>query len=81
MFFTVDEEFDESVITVLDTNGKYDEIVIYFSENGVYVVQYNESTEVESTIEISTEMWETMIEAYNRTSGTYITVGSTQPVK
>ena len=76
MFFTVDEEFDESVITVLDTNGKYDEIVIYFSENGVYVVQYNESTEVESTIEISTEMWETMIEAYNRTSGTYVTVGS-----
>ena len=37
MFFTVDEEFDESVITVLDTNAKYDEIVIYFSENGVYV--------------------------------------------
>tara|TARA_B110000858_G_scaffold177830_1_gene213158 strand:- start:1182 stop:1427 length:246 start_codon:yes stop_codon:yes gene_type:complete len=81
MFFTVDEEFDESVITVLDTNGQYDEIVMFFSENGIYIVQYNESTEVESTIEISTEMWETMIEAYNRTSGTYITVGSTQPVK
>ena len=81
MFFTVDEEFDESVITVLDTNGQYDEIVMFFSENGIYIVQYNESTEVESTIEISTEMWETMIEAYNRTSGTYITAGSTQPVK
>ena len=45
---------------------------MYFSENGVYIVQYNEKTDSDAIIELSTEMWETMIEAYNRTNGTYI---------
>jgi MinD-like ATPase involved in chromosome partitioning or flagellar assembly len=70
--FTVDEEFDESIVTVLDNKGKYEDITMYYSENGVYIVQYNEQTDSDAIIELSTEMWETMIEAYNRTNGTYI---------
>ena len=70
--FTVEEEFDESIVTILDNNGQYEDITMYFSENGVYIVQYNEKTDSDTIIELSTEMWETMIEAYNRTNGTYI---------
>ena len=70
--FTVEEEFDESIVTILDNNGQYEDITMYFSENGVYIVQYNEKTDSDSIIELSTEMWETMIEAYNRINGTYI---------
>jgi len=70
--FTVDEEFDESIVTVLDNKGRYEDITMYYSENGVYIVQYNEQTDSDAIIELSTEMWETMIEAYNRTNGTYI---------
>jgi MinD-like ATPase involved in chromosome partitioning or flagellar assembly len=70
--FTVEEEFDESIVTILDNNGQYEDITMYFSENGVYIVQYNEKTDSDAIIELSTEMWETMIEAYNRTNGTYI---------
>jgi len=70
--FTVEEEFDESIVTVMDNNGQYEDIIMYYSENGVYIVQYNEQVDSDTIIELSTEMWETMIEAYNRTKGTYI---------
>ena len=70
--FTVEEEFDESIVTILDINGQYEDITMYYSENGVYITQYNEQTDEDTIIELTTEMWETMIEAYNRTNGTYI---------
>ncbi len=70
--FTVEEEFDESIVTILDINGQYEDIMMYYSENGVYITQYNEQTDEDTIIELTTEMWETMIEAYNRTNGTYI---------
>ena len=70
--FTVEEEFDESIVTILDVNGQYEDITMYYSENGVYITQYNEQTDEDTIIELTTEMWETMIEAYNRTNGTYI---------
>jgi hypothetical protein len=70
--FTVEEEFDESIVTILDINGQYEDIMMYYSENGVYITQYNEQTDEDTIIELTTAMWETMIEAYNRTNGTYI---------
>ena len=70
--FTVEEEFDESIVTILDNDGKYEDVTMYFSENGVYITQYNEQTDKDTIIELSSEMWETMIEAYNRSNGTYI---------
>ena len=70
--FTVEEEFDESILTILDVNGQYEDIIMYYCENGIYITQYNEQTDKDTIIELTTEMWETMIEAYNRTNGTYI---------
>jgi len=70
--FTVEEEFDESIVTILDVNGQYEDIIMYYCENGIYITQYNEQTDKDTIIELTTEMWETMIEAYNRTNGTYI---------
>ena len=51
--FTVEEEFDESIVTILDNNGQYEDITMYFSENGVYIVQYNEKTDSDAIIELS----------------------------
>ena len=70
--FTVEEELDESIVTILDVNGQYEDIIMYYCENGIYITQYNEQTDKDTIIELTTEMWETMIEAYNRTNGTYI---------
>ena len=70
--FTVEEEFDESIVTILDVNGQYEDIIMYYCENGIYITQYNEQTDKDTIIELTTEMWETMIESYNRTNGTYI---------
>ena len=70
--FTVEEEFDESIVTILDVNGQYEDIIMYYCENGIYITQYNEQTDKDTIIELTTEMWETMIEAYNRTNETYI---------
>ena len=70
--FKVEEEFDESIVTILDVNGQYEDIIMYYCENCIYITQYNEQTDKDTIIELTTEMWETMIEAYNRTNGTYI---------
>jgi|TARA_Y100000389_G_C17464116_1_gene524109 hypothetical protein len=73
--FTVEENFDESVVTVMDTTGKFEDVKAHFDEEGVYLVQYNETIDVDEMLLLSNEMWEMLIEAYNRTVGTYVVSG------
>jgi len=72
--FTVEEEFDETVVTVLDATGQFQDIKMYFSEDSVLITQtINDDDPYVSIIEISDRQWEKLILAYNSTSGTYKT--------
>ena len=70
--FTVEEEFDESIITIMDTKAKFQDVKVYFQEDVIYITQYNEEFDTHDVVKVSTEMWEMLIEGYNRTQGTYI---------
>ena len=72
--FTVEEEFDETVVTVLDATGQFQDIKMYFSEDSVLITQtINDDDPYVSIIEISDRQWEKLILAYNSTSGAYKT--------
>jgi len=70
--FTVEENFDESVVTVMDTNGIFEDVKMHFQEDVIYIAQYNKGNGSDELVQVSTGMWEMLIEAYNRTNGTYI---------
>ena len=70
--FTVEEEFDESFVTVMDTNANFEDVIMHFQEDIIYITQYDKEFDTHDVVKVSTEMWELLIEAYNRTDGTYI---------
>ena len=70
--FTVEEEFDESVVTVMDTKANFEDVKMHFQEDVIYIAQYDKEFDTHDVVKVSTEMWELLIEAYNRTHGTYI---------
>jgi hypothetical protein len=73
--FTVEEEFDETVVTVLDSQGEFQDIKMYFGEESVLITQtINDDDVWVSVIEMSDRQWEKLILAYNSTQGTYKTV-------
>lgn len=70
--FTVEEEFDESIVTVMDTAAKFEDVKMYFQADVIHITQYDKEFDTHDVVKVSTEMWELLIEAYNRTHGTYI---------
>jgi len=72
--FTVEEEFDETIVTVLDTTGQFQDIKMYFTEESVLIMQtINDDDPHVSIIEMSDRQWEKLILAYNSTNGAYKT--------
>jgi len=73
--FTVEEEFDETVVTVLDSQGEFQDVKMYFGEESVLITQaINDDDVWVSVIEMSDRQWEKLILAYSSTEGTYKTV-------
>ena len=73
--FTVEEEFDETVVTVLDSQGEFQDVKMYFGEESVLITQtINDDDVWVSVIEMSDRQWEKLILAYSSTEGTYKTI-------
>ena len=72
--FTVEEDFDETVVTVLDSQGVFQDVKMFFSEESVIITQImTDDDEYVSVIEMSDRQWEKLILAYGRTAGSYRT--------
>ena len=72
--FTVEEEFDETIVTVLDATGQFQDVKMYFTEESVLIMQtVNDDDPHVSIIEMSDRQWEKLILAYNSTNGAYKT--------
>lgn len=71
--FTNEFEFDETIITVLDDRGLYEDVQVYFDENEVYIRQWNERKQIYDLIVMSPKMFFEIMEAMKLPEGAYIT--------
>jgi len=73
--FTVEEEFNETVVTVLDSHGEFQDVKMFFGEESVVIQQaINDDDNYVAVIEMSDRQWEKLILAYSSAEGSYKTI-------
>lgn len=70
--FSVEHEFDNTTITVLDDSGEQEDVAVILFDDVVYIRQYVEDTDLASVVTMTPKMFAEMIEAYNRGEGSFI---------
>lgn len=70
--FTNEFEFDETIITVLDDSGRYEDVQLYLDDNEVYIRQWNERKQAYDLIVMSPMMFFEIMEAMKQPEGAYI---------
>ena len=71
--FTNEIEFDETITTVMDDKGRFEDVVMFIADDGCYIRQYNEKINRYDLIHMSHEMFKEMIEALNHKEGFFVT--------
>lgn len=70
--FTNEFEFDETIITVLDDRGLYEDVQLYLDDNEVYIRQWNERNQSYDLIVMSPKMFFEVMEAMKQPEGAYV---------
>lgn len=70
--FSVEHEFDNTTVTVLDDSGEQEDVAVILFDDVVYIRQYVEDTDLASVVTMTPKMFAEMIEAYNRGEGSFI---------
>ena len=70
--FTNEFEFDETITTILDDSGQYEDVQVFIDDNEVYIRQWNESTRKHELIAMSHTMFEEFLQALNKPEGSYV---------
>jgi hypothetical protein len=70
--FSVEHEFDNTTVTILDDSGEQEDVAVILFDDVVYIRQYVEDTDLASIITMTPKMFAEMIEAYNRGEGSFI---------
>jgi hypothetical protein len=71
--FTVEMDFDEVAITILDDTGQYEDVQFFIYDDIVYIRQYFEQVEAFSVIAMTPEMFEEFRKSFDKPEGAYIT--------
>lgn len=73
MTFSVEHNFEETVITIMDDTAELEDVKIYFTDDGVDILQvvHIENLEVFNGITLSHEMLQDLLAAYNSPEGLY----------
>jgi len=71
---TVEHKYDHSIITILDNNGKTDDVEIIVDEELCYIRQYSDDDDFNIVV-ISPYMLKELIAAYDMAEGSYVTAG------
>lgn len=71
--FSVEHEFDNTTITVLDDSGEQEDVAVILFDDVIYIRQYVEDTDLASIVTLSPQMFAEMIEAWNCAEGSFIT--------
>lgn len=70
--FTVEFDFDNIEIVILDDSGNHEDLKVDSYDDIVYNRQWNDDTQDYATIAISPSMWEELIEAMHKEEGAYV---------
>jgi hypothetical protein len=70
--FSVEHDFDNTTVTILDNSGEQEDVAVILFDDVVYIRQYVEDTDLASIITMTPKMFAEMIEAYNRGEGSFI---------
>ena len=68
---TNEMEYDETIITVMDDEGLYEDIQVFLDDNEVYIRQYNEITVKHDLVVMSCEMYLQMLGAMKLPEGMF----------
>lgn len=71
--FTNEFDFDETVTTVLDDTGRFEDVSVYMDEEEVYIRQWNEKTQSNEVIVMTTKMYYELIESIKYPEGAFLT--------
>lgn len=71
--FTVEMDWDDTTITILDQAGNYEDVQFVVFDDIVYIRQWDEDLEKFDTIVMSPEMFDEFRAALNLPEGAYIT--------
>lgn len=71
---TVEHKYDHSIITILDNNGKTDDVEIIVDEELCYIRQYTDDDDFNIVV-ISPYMLKELVAAYDMAEGSYVTTG------
>jgi len=70
--FTIEHEFDHSVIVVMDNDGNHDDVELILDEDNVYIRQYDDD-ESFNIVVITPFMLKEILSAYDKAEGAYLT--------
>lgn len=71
--FTVEMDFDEIEITVLDDGGRFEDVKVFSYDEVVYIRQFNEKKDKWDLICMSPEMYAELMTAWQTPEGSFIT--------
>ncbi len=66
-------DLDEIEITVLDDNGRYEDVKVFSYDDVVYIRQFNQKKNKNDLIQMSPEMYAELMEAWKSPEGSFIT--------
>lgn len=70
--YTVEFDFDDVEITVIDDTGFHEDLKIDAFEDIVYISQWDENTDKATVIAISPQMWDELIAAIQSPEGAFV---------
>jgi hypothetical protein len=79
--FSVEFDYDEITITIMDDTGGYDDLIINSFDDIIYMRQFEGDSKVPHSIALSPQMWEELITAVNSPEGFFKTVKKEKNVR
>ena len=70
--FSVEYDWDEVCITVMDDTGHHGDLKVHAFDDLVYISQWDPETETQSILEVNPEMWEELIAAIHSPEGFFM---------
>lgn len=70
--FTIETDFDETLITIMDDTGELEDVGVILYEDYVHFRQWNEKSQRYDVVTLSPEMYYKLMKAWKLPDGTYI---------
>lgn len=70
--FTVEIDFDETILTIMDDNGNHEDFKVYLYDDIIIFKMFDEKLGKEISIKIGPKMWDEFMASLQSTEGTFI---------